>query len=231
MILIEDWSLFWAGLGAVSTAIASLIVIFAAAFTYLQVKEAGRVRKLEATLAILEHISSPDLRNARRLVYKKHHEINEKVKSNPSWEELDAFFKDISNGKVDISSFHTYLASLENVSILVLHDLAPDEVIEMYFYKMAPRHWENLTPFIEFLRKYYDSNDFLQHFEMFNTLLAKKGLNIDKGFGTRFISQFNSAKSKRRLLTKRRDERKSDTNKNGLQHINNTELENKAKIN
>jgi hypothetical protein len=193
----EYWSLVWTSISATATAVTVLVVITAAIFTYKQVREASRARKLEGALAVLTHISSPSLRNARRLIYSHHADINARVKSNPSWRELDTFFKEISGGQVDMVCFHSYLASLENVSILVLHDLAPDDIIEMYFSRMAPHHWNDLGPFIQFMRKYYGSTDFLQHFEMMNALLTEKGIN--------------SARMKRRLLSKRKEQRRVES--------------------
>lgn len=227
----EYWSLVWSGTTALVTLATLLVVVTAAFLTYRQVYEASRVRKLEAALAILDHISAPDLRNARRLIYMHHTAINEKVKCNPSWEELDTFFKEISQDKVDMACFHTYLASLENVSILVMHDLAPDDVIEMYFARMAPHHWQSLDGFITFMRRYYGSNDFLQHFEMFNRLLEKEGLSIDRRLRTGLLSQMRSGRIKRELLAQRREQRKTEEKENGLQHINIAESENRAKTN
>jgi len=102
------------------------------------------------------------------------------------------------------------LASLENVSILVLHDLAPDDIVEMYFARIAPQHWQALRGFIDFMRKRYGSNDFLQHFEMLNTLMAQEGLNTDRGSWVGLFSQFKSATKKRQLLYGRRKELKAE---------------------
>lgn len=197
----EQWSLIWASISALATAATFIVVITAAIFTYSQVREASRARKLEGALAILTHISSPDLRSARRLVYTEHEKIKEKVKSNPTWEELDVFFKEISRGTVDMVRFHSYLASLENVSILVLHDLAPDDIIEMYFGRMAPHHWRLLNEFITFMRNYYGSTDFLQHFEMMSALLVANGIN--------------SSRKKRKLVVQRRKQRKQEFRTDG----------------
>lgn len=204
----EHWYLIWAAITAIATAATCAVVITAAILAYRQVREVSRARKLEGTLAVLTHISSPDLRNARRLVYTHQREINEVVKSNPSWDALDAFFKKISNNQVDMERFHSYLASLENVSILVLHDIAPDEIIEMYFARFAPYHWNALSEFIGFMRRTYGSSDFLQHFEMLNTLLAEGGLNLENRTWTRPFPNLKSARIKRKLLANKRTQRK-----------------------
>lgn len=206
----EHWYLIWAAITAIATAATCAVVVTAAIFTYKQVREASRARRLEGALAVLTHISSPDLRNARLLVYAHHAEINRAVESNPSWEELDAFFKKISSDTVDLACFRSYLASLENVAILVLHDLAPDEIVEMYFARLGPHHWQVLNRFITLMRIRYGASDYLQHFEMLTTLLAQEGLNINKGFWTGPFSQIKSAKLKRRLLTDRKSSLKAE---------------------
>jgi hypothetical protein len=195
----EFWSLVFTGVGACATAGTLIVVVVAAVLTYQQVREAVRARRLEGALAVLTHISAPELRNARRLVYTHHAAICDKCSSNPSWNELDAFMLELSAGKVDLTAFHTYLASLENIAILVMHDVAPDDIIEMYFARLAPHHWETLRVFVEFMRQSYGSSDFLQHFEMFNALLADKVVKHGPG---RFLRRAASRK-KRKLLRER----------------------------
>lgn len=232
MTTYEYWSLLWSGVTALATLMTLAVVIVAAVFTYRQVYEAGRLRKLESALAILDHISAPDLRNARKLIYTKHAEINAKVISNPSWEELDKFFAEISHGKVNMTSFHSYLASLENVSLLAMHDIAPDDIIEMYFGRMAPHHWESLHGFIIYMRQYYESSDFLQHFEMFNNFLKQKiALGGDKRITSRLLEQKKSRRIKRDILVSRRRQRKIEAKENGLQHIAIAESKDRAKTN
>lgn len=103
----EHWYLLWSAITAVATAATCLVVVLAAVFTYRQVSEAGRARKLEGALAVLTHISSPELRRARRLIATHHAEINGSVTSNPTWAQLESFFKNISQGEVDFSAFHS----------------------------------------------------------------------------------------------------------------------------
>ena len=200
----EHWSLVWASVSAISTGLAFLVVSVAAFLTFQQVRESTRARQLESALAILDHTSSPNLRNARRLLYTKHTEITQKVSTNPSWLELDAFFKEISDGCVDIQLFHTFLASLENISILVLHDLAPDDIIDFYFAPRVIRHWDYLCPFIAYMRKLYNSTDYLQHFEMFVTLIRDGGLDTQRDIEVPLVPLTPSQEMKRKLLAERR---------------------------
>ena len=200
----EHWSLVWAAISAIATASALVVVAIAAVFTFQQVRESTRARQLESALAILTHASTPDLRNARRLLYTKHAAITQKISTNPPWSELDAFFKEISDGCVDVQCFHSYLASLENISGLVLHDLAPDDIIDLYFAPRAIRHWEYLSPFIGYMRQIYGSADYLQHFEMFVDLVRQGGLDVQRDFDIPFIPLTPSQQKKQTLLRARR---------------------------
>ncbi len=178
MTTFEHWSLVWSAATAISTAATALVLASAAAFALSQFREAVRARALQSAMAVVEHVNGPHLRNARRLIYTEHDRIAKKLADDPTWEELDGFFKEISGGHVDLSGFHTYMAELENVAMLVLHDLVPDDLILMYFGRMAPYHWHYAGPFIRFMRVRYSSDDFLQHFEMLVKLIQQNGLRL-----------------------------------------------------
>ena len=131
-------------------------------------------------MAILKNINLPTLYNARRLLYDRHHDISDKVSSDPSWEEFDSYLIKISRGKVDLESFHAYLASLESMSVMVLHDLAPDNIIEMYYARLVPSHWLHLEHYIRYVRRKYGTDSYLQHFEMLTGLLIAGPLSKRK---------------------------------------------------
>lgn len=168
----EHWNLVWSAIQAAGAIASTIIVAIAAAFGYTQLREASRARQLEGALAVLECIDSPDHRRVRRFIFTHHHELAKKMESNPNLKQLDSFLKDVSNEEVDFQTLHSYLASLENVSILVVHDLAPDDIVEMYYGNLAPHHWQALQPLIMYMRNLYESDDYLQHFEMLNKLLG-----------------------------------------------------------
>jgi hypothetical protein len=169
---------FWNGLGAIGSIITALVVAMGAVFTVRQVREAARARRLESARAILQEISSADIRRARRLAFTKFDAIRNRFSEPTSSEQADKFFKKISNGKVDFECFHTYCASLENIAILVMHDLAPDDVVAMYLEGIAAHHWRCLGSYVRWQREQYKSDDFLQHFEMLVKLLKEDGLRL-----------------------------------------------------
>ena len=206
MSAFEDWSLFWAGLSAVSTFLAFVVVAVAAYLTLQQVREATRARKLESTLAIFDHASSADLRNVRRLIRTKHAEITKMISTKPSWHDLNQFLETLSEGSINIEHFHAYLASLENISILVLHDLAPDEIVEFYFLSRAVRQWESLAPFILYMREVYQSTNFLQHFEMFVKLVKQGAYDATDEMEMPLFPLTPRQQMKRAMLAERRGE-------------------------
>jgi hypothetical protein len=54
------------------------------------------------------------------------------------------------------------------------------------------------------MRTRYGSDDFLQHFEMLNTLMAQQRLKTNRGSWIGLFSQLKGARMKRRLLNARR---------------------------
>jgi hypothetical protein len=107
---------------------------------------------------------------------------------------VDAFIREVSSEEVNWKKFRSWLAALENMAILVLHDLAPDAVVQLYFGSAVTRHWTQLRPLIVCLRAHYGSSDFLQHVEMLNTFID------EKGFG---LSERKRSRLKRQILEKR----------------------------
>ena len=170
----EAASLRWAELAALATLAATIVVLAAAFFAAYQVREASKARQLQSALVVLQHIDSPELRMARRLVYSPALcvRLSEELTKRPSTDQLDALFKDLSCDKVDFKGFHSYLAAMEHIAILELNGLAPSRIIDMYFSRMVPQHWIALAPLIQYLRAYYNTDDFLQHFEMLNQLIT-----------------------------------------------------------
>lgn len=210
----EPGILFWTAVTAIATALMSLVLTIGGIFAYRQLREAARARRMQSALAVFDHISSPDYRNARRFIYSHHEELATFVREDPSWEALDEFLLERSAGRTDLDRFHSYLAAIENLSMLVLHDFTPDDMIEMYWGRMAARHWADLGPFITFMRQRYHSDDFLQHFEMLWKLMEAEALRLDyvSGLGRwkrlwRKTTDY-SGRTKRELLRERREARK-----------------------
>jgi hypothetical protein len=195
----------WNALTAISTLLGTTVLTIAAIFGYRQLREATRARQLQATLAVLDFISDPALREARRFVYQHSAALAEKLSSEQGmgWSELDTAIDTLSGKRVNLAHFHTYLSSLENLAILVMHDLAPDDVIEMWFGRMAQEHWRDLQAVLKFFRAKYGNDDFLQHFEMLQQVIRQKGLRPSP---SSWLSD-SSTKVKARILKARRSGR------------------------
>src|SRR5262249_29579765 len=107
MTTYEQWSLFWYATSGIAATVTVTVVVVAAALTYKQVREASRARQLQAALAILDIIDSPQHRHARRVVFAHHERIAEFLKEKPSLEAIDGLLKSISEGKVDWACLHS----------------------------------------------------------------------------------------------------------------------------
>ena len=170
----------WNAVSALATLGGTLLILLGAVFALRQVREAAKARTLQSFLAIMDRIDAPNLRKARWLVYARHKELSRKISQDPSAEELDRFLRVLTDQVVDLDSFRTYLASLETISMLVMHDLAPDDLIEMYFSKLVPHHWSVLASFISYMRDKYQTDDYFQHFEMLDKLISMDGLDLSR---------------------------------------------------
>jgi hypothetical protein len=170
----------WNAVSALGALAGTFLVLIGSIFALRQVREAAKARNLQSFLAIMDRIDSPDLRRARWLVYTHHEDLARKIRREPTAEELDRFLRMMTNDEVDLANLRTYLASLENISILVMHNLAPDDLIEMYFGRLVPHHWNALGDFITYMRNKYQSDDYLQHLEMLNQLILWGGLNLSR---------------------------------------------------
>ena len=173
----ESWSLVWYAISALSAAATLLVVFYAAVIGVRQIREAARARQLGSALAILKYVESPELRRARKLLYSRQfcEELRNRVPRIWSETAMNTFLKEVSSEEVDWVQFRTWLAALETMSILVLHDLAPDEIVNLYFGKGIRHHWDILQPLITSLRAYYGGSDFLQHVEMLDEFMRRGG--------------------------------------------------------
>ncbi|MGP8245323.1 MAG: hypothetical protein ACLQVN_12495, partial [Bryobacteraceae bacterium] len=127
----EHWSLVWYAISALS-AVATLVVVFCAAVIgFRQIRKAVRARQLGSALAILKKVESSKLRRARKLLNNQQFFANLADRVSGTWSEADTdkFIKEVSSGELDWAQFRTWLAALETTAILVMHDLALDEIL------------------------------------------------------------------------------------------------------
>jgi hypothetical protein len=187
-------------LTAEATLATTCVVLVGAALTVWQVRQASKARQVEAALAVLKHIDLPEYRMARRLVYLPNisQRLAEKLSSPLSRDDLNNLFNDLSDRQINFENFHSYMAALEHLSILVMNGLAPDSIVEMYFSRLVPHHWSTLLPLTQYMRSYYHTDDFLQHLEMVNSLITSGNLH-PTGLG-----RIKTRWSKHRILARRR---------------------------
>jgi hypothetical protein len=166
-------ALQWIGVAAAIVAAASIIPF------YRQAREAVRARSLESALAVLKLIDDDVVREVRERVYDPAFEdairqgfpVDRSVTATP--DQLNDFFREQGTSWEKV---HRYLASLEHISMLVVNDFVPDEIVDMYFGRLLPQQWNAFSPVILSQRRFYDNKDFLQHLEMAARLLGNGNL-------------------------------------------------------
>ena len=173
----EHWSLIWYCTSALAGILTLVVIIAAATLTYRQIREASRSRQVDSLLAVLRYVDDADLRSARKLVYDATFCAELSRIDAGAWSEasMNVLVQTISSHEVDWRTFRRWLGSLENVAMLVMHDLAHDDVMRMYFGESIQRHWKQLQPIVKCLRNYYGNDHFLQHIEMMNRFIADGG--------------------------------------------------------
>ncbi len=167
------------------TAGTAVVGLWAIYFFYRQAREATRARSLQSALAVLDLIDDPDVRFVREWVFRPDvQRAIDKRFGRPradtpknEWPkavtpaQLDAFFSGIEQA-LTWAKVHQYLASIEHISMLIIHDFAPDEIVDLYFGRLLPYQWFVFSPLILSHRLYYKNEDFLQHLEIAARLLG-----------------------------------------------------------
>jgi len=204
MTTYEKISVTCYAVSAVVSAITLIVVAVAAILTFSQVRESSRARQLQSAMAIMTYNNSEELRSTRQQIVEHADAINKKLTENPqlSLSEIGTFLDGLSRGHLTLHKLRSHLSSMEQVSVLVLHDLAPDDIIEMVFHRQAKRHWLIALPFINYMRNYYGSNDYMQHFELFVQLLDECRVN------NRGLTHRGCSRLKKSLLAGRKQVRR-----------------------
>jgi hypothetical protein len=160
--------------GAIAGAVAALAIVF----FYRQAREAVRARSLQSAITILDLLDDKDIREIRERVFDQGFQsaitngFPEDSVATP--EGLTAFFRGLG---MSWEKVHRYLASLEHISMLIVNDFAPDEIVDMYFGRLLPYQWNVFSPLIIAHRRFYGNKDFLQHLEVAARLLGNKKLS------------------------------------------------------
>jgi hypothetical protein len=149
------------------TAVAAVIGAIAVIFFFLQAHEATRARTLESTTALLHILDNPDVRQIREAVFAPGFRERLAAVLAGSGSDPDSIDQSLQRLGPEWRwrTTHSYLASLEHISMLILHDCAPDGIVEMYFGRLLPHQWNVFCPLILKHREWYRNEDFLQHWE------------------------------------------------------------------
>jgi len=147
---------------------------------YRQLATSVKAREMQAIATLLAFTDQGEWRGIRRLLYrpefrKGFEEVFEKLGkdddySKPLDEFLDTFTVPGSQ-PVTHDDLHGYAASLETVAMLVLYELAPNDLVTGYFGRIIDHHWGLLAPYRERVMERYP--EFLQHLNQWNDILMR----------------------------------------------------------
>ena len=132
-----------------SSAVGAAAVFGAAYFAYQELDEVSKSRHIDVADRLFDELNSPDIIEARRIIYQNLNENPETGLSNLSDESRDAM-KDVLN-------------SLDRVAFLTQPGWIPDELVMPWMHPMIAKSWEKLEPYVMFERKRRNEPYYYEH--------------------------------------------------------------------
>ena len=132
-----------------SSAVGAAAVFGAAYFAYQELDEVSKSRHIDVADRLFDELNSPDIIEARRIIYQNLNEKPETGLSNLSDESRDAM-KDVLN-------------SLDRVAFLTQPGWIPDELVMPWMHPMIAKSWEKLEPYVMFERKRRNEPYYYEH--------------------------------------------------------------------
>jgi len=130
---------YWAMTEALSTAVATVVVIGAGLIAYKELSEVANSRHIEVADKLFQELNSPANIEARRWVF-------ENLKEPP-----ETFVPKISDD--DQAKIKQVLNSLDRVSFLTQSGWIPDDVIMPWMHPMISKSWDKLEPYVLYERE------------------------------------------------------------------------------
>jgi hypothetical protein len=171
----------WAAISAVSSVVATTLVVVAAWIALRQFKESLAARQLQGIMGFVEQLQSTSVRSTRRLLKRHRTEILTILTESHWSEKLDSFLREkgsTAGGATSLSELHKDLAALEFIAVLSLHGKIPIRLERAYLAPVIISYWEAIEPVVRatragagFFRPIY-----LQHFESLVELAASGDL-------------------------------------------------------
>jgi hypothetical protein len=147
---------------------------------YRQLATSVKAREMQAIATLLALTDQGEWRGIRRLLYQPGFkegfaEVFAKLGKDEDYSKpLDDFlatFTLVGSTPVTHDDLHGYVASLETVAMLVLYELAPNDLVTGYFGRIIDHHWSLLAPYRERVMERYP--EFLQHLSQWNEILTR----------------------------------------------------------
>jgi hypothetical protein len=132
-----------------SSAVGAAAVFGAAYFAYQELDEVSKSRHIDVADRLFDELNSPDIIEARRIIYQNLNENPETGLSNLSDESRDAM-KDVLN-------------SLDRVAFLTQPGWIPDELVMPWMHPMIAKSWEKLEPYVMYERKRRNEPYYYEH--------------------------------------------------------------------
>jgi len=132
-----------------SSAVGAAAVFGAAYFAYQELDEVSKSRHIDVADRLFDELNSPDIIEARRIIYQNLNENPETGLSNLSDESRDAM-KDVLN-------------SLDRVAFLTQPGWIPDELVMPWMHPMIAKSWEKLEPYVLYERERRNEPYYYEH--------------------------------------------------------------------
>jgi hypothetical protein len=158
----------WDAVSAISTALATTIVVVAAWIALRQFRESLSARQLQGVLGLMQQLESSSARRSRSFLYRHRDEVVAILGQKNALRELDEFLRQTGpadDGPTSLSDLRKDLATLEYAALLAVHGMIPATLEQAYFVPTVVDYWAIMEPIVLATRKEIESDVYLQHFE------------------------------------------------------------------
>jgi hypothetical protein len=136
-------------LEAVSATVGTAAVFAAAYFAFQELEEVSKSRHIDVADRLFDELNSPEIVEARRIIYQSLDDDPETGLKNLSDENRDAM-KDVLN-------------SLDRVAFLTQPGWIPDELVMPWMHPMISKSWEKLEPYVLYERERRNEPYYYKH--------------------------------------------------------------------
>jgi len=136
-------------LEAISATIAAAAVFGAGYFAYQELEEISKSRHIEVADRLFEELNSPEIVEARRIIYQNLDDDPKAGLTKLSDEDRNAMKK--------------VLNSLDRVAFLTQPGWIPDDLVMPWMHPMIAKSWEKLEPYVMYERQHRNEPYYYEH--------------------------------------------------------------------